>query len=220
MEDYASAPKKYESLSRPRLLFVGTLEQMYKGQDVLLKAVGLLKQRNCRVELSIVGEGRHRQELESLARSLSIADDVKFLGELPAGPPIRAELDKATLMVLASRTEGLPRVIIEAIARALPCVASNVGGIPELLHRDDLVAANDPDALAQKIQEVITNPARLNAMSARNLEKAQQFRPEVLRRKRTDFYRFLRESTQAWLSGQPSLEAASEIALDHTGCHS
>lgn len=220
IEDYASGPKQYGCLTRPRLLFVGTLEQMYKGQDILLKAVGLLKQRNCPIELVIVGDGRHRQELERLAQGLSLAGDVKFVGELPSGAPIRAELDEATLMVLPSRTEGLPRVIIEAMARALPCVGSNVGGVPELLHKDDLVPTNNPEALARKLQEVITNPARLNAMSSRNLEKAQQFRPEVLRRKRTEFYRFLCEATQSWLSAQTQHVKAGQMGLDHAGCDS
>jgi glycosyltransferase involved in cell wall biosynthesis len=198
LEDYASGPKQYAHVERPRVVFVGSLEQMYKGQDILLKAVALLRQRNCPIELIMVGDGRHKQELQRLAHSLSIADDVRFLGELPAGHRVRAELDKATLMVLPSRTEGLPRVIIEAMARALPCVATRVGGTPELLHDDDLVPPNDPQALARKIEEVITSPARLTLMSHRNLEKAQQFRPEVLRRKRTEFYMFLREATREW----------------------
>ena len=220
LDDYASGPKQYDHVGRPRLVFVGSLEQMYKGQDILLRAIALLRQRGRPVELIIVGDGRHRQELEALAQSLDISRDIAFLGELPAGPAVRAELDKATLMVLPSRTEGLPRVIIEAMARALPCVASSVGGIPELLHEDDLVPANDPEFLAQKIQEVITNPARLNAMSVRNLEKAQQFRPEVLRRKRAQFYMFLREATQEWLSKQVQPGGAGQIALDHAGCDS
>jgi glycosyltransferase involved in cell wall biosynthesis len=200
-EDSAGA-KGDDSSARPRLLFIGTLEQMYKGQDVLLKAAAILKQWNCPVELTMVGDGRHRPELEALGHTLSIGGQVKFLGQLPAGAPIRAELDEATLMVLPSRTEGLPRVIIEAMARALPCVASNVGGIPELLHGDDLVQPDDPECLARKIQEVVTNPARLTSMSVRNLEKAQQFRPEMLDRKRAEFYKVLRDATLQWLSSR------------------
>jgi glycosyltransferase involved in cell wall biosynthesis len=86
------------------------------------------------------------------------------------------------------------------MARGLPCVATNVGGIPELLHANDLVRPNDPQALANKIQEVICDPLRLSQMSARNLTRAQAFRPEVLERKRTQFYGFLRDVTKVWLS--------------------
>jgi glycosyltransferase involved in cell wall biosynthesis len=200
VEDYAPRPKEYTNPIHPRLVFVGSLEQMYKGQDVLIHAIGLLSQRSFPVELRIIGDGRHRPELEELTRSLSLNDSVQFLGELPAGSVIRSELDQASMMVLPSRTEGLPRVVVEAMARGLPCVATNVGGIPELLHANDLVRPNDPQALANKIQEVICDPLRLSQMSARNLTRAQAFRPEVLERKRTQFYGFLRDVTKVWLS--------------------
>jgi len=202
-EDYANGPKQFIPASRPRLLFVGSLEQMYKGQDVLLRAVAQV-QKKIPVELRIVGAGRHRQELESLAHSLSLGDSVHFRGELSSGAAIRSELDSATVMVLPSRTEGLPRVIVEAMARALPCIASNVGGIPELLDAEDLVPPSDPRALAAKIEEVLGSPSRLDRMSVRNLAKAQQFRPEVLERRRTEFYRFLRDTTETWLHSQNS----------------
>jgi glycosyltransferase involved in cell wall biosynthesis len=109
--------------------------------------------------------------------------------------------------VLPSRTEGLPRVIVEAMARALPCVASNVGGIPELLHPEDMVASNDPGALAAKIKQVLTSPARLNEMSIRNLAKAQEFRPHVLEERRTRFYRFLHDVTGEWLTKKQTVTA-------------
>ncbi|MGC2111953.1 MAG: glycosyltransferase [Candidatus Korobacteraceae bacterium] len=201
-DDYASGPKNYTTPVHPQLIFVGSLEQMYKGQDVLLRTAALLAQRGFRSELRMIGDGRHRPELEQMARSLGLTGAAKFLGELPAGAAIRAELDHATLMVLPSRTEGLPRVVVEAMARALPCVATRVGGVPELLHSEDLVPPNDVRALANKIQEVISDPSRLNRMSARNLEKAQEFRPEVLEKKRTQFYTFLRDVTAVWLSSQ------------------
>ena len=207
VDDYAPGPKKYASPIRPRLVFVGSLEQMYKGQDVLIRAVSVLSRRAFPVELRIIGDGRHRSELEELARSLSLNGSVKFLGELPAGIAVRSQLDDASLMVLPSRTEGLPRVVVEAMARGLPCIATSVGGIPELLHPDDLVPPNDPQALADKIQQVICDPSRLCRMSARNLRKAQEFRPEVLEKKRTEFYEFLRDVTKVWLSSRGQVAA-------------
>jgi glycosyltransferase involved in cell wall biosynthesis len=152
------------------------------------------------MELTMVGDGRHRAELESLAQSCGVSRVTRFLGELPAGEAIREQLDQATLMVLPSRTEGLPRVIIEAMARAVPCVASDVGGIPELLDSRYLVRPNDPIALADRIQEVISTPGLLLHASEQNWKNAQQFLPEILERKREMFYRFLRERTEAWLN--------------------
>ncbi len=197
---FAESPRTFghvDPVRPPRLLFIGSLEQMYKGQDVLLQAVAEVRKK-IPAELRLVGTGRHRQELETRARSLSLESCVHFTGELdPAA--VRAEIDAATLLVLPSRTEGVPRVVVEAMARALPCIATNVGGIPELLDSEDMVPPGDWQALAAKIEEVLGDPARLDRMSAGNLAKAQQFRPEVLEKRRHDFYRFLRDATETWL---------------------
>jgi glycosyltransferase involved in cell wall biosynthesis len=204
---YADTPQLHTSPAKPRLLFIGSLEQMYKGPDVLLNAVALLKQRGVPVRLAIVGDGRHRLELEQLSRSLELSQQVAFYGELPAGTAICEQLDWASLFVLPSRTEGLPRVLVEAMARALPCIATTVGGIPELLAKEDMVPPNHAGALADKIHEVISSPERMNAMSARNLARAQEFRPELLQQRRTEFYRFLHDVTRDWLASRSRVAA-------------
>ncbi len=203
---YATKPKMHTGPVPRRIVFVGSLAQMYKGPDVLLHAISILNRDGFEVELSLVGGGRHQSELQQLAQTLGIAHQVTFHGEVP-GDAVRERLDWATLFVLSSRTEGLPRVIIEAMARALPCIASSVGGIPELLHPEDMVAPNDPDGLAVKIRQSLTNPGKLNAMAIRNLVKAQEFRPDVLEARRTRFYRFLYDVTGQWLASRPTVMA-------------
>ena len=93
---------------------------------------------------------------------------------------------------MPSRAEGLPRALLEAMARGCPCIGSNVGGIPELLAEADLVPPGDPEALAEKILEVAGNPERLKSMGKRNLVKARQFSPELLKEVRRDFFRYVR----------------------------
>jgi glycosyltransferase involved in cell wall biosynthesis len=126
-----------------------------------------------------------------------VSDQVSFAGNLPAGAPVRRMLDAADMFVLPSRTEGLPRALIEAMARGLPCVATDVGGIPELLVSEDLVPAGDAMSLAAKLMSVLGNPQRRAAMSARNLEKAREFHYDALSLKRRDFYTHLQLQTQA-----------------------
>ncbi len=196
---FAQRPRYFHDRQRPGILYVGTLAQMYKGPDVLLKAVqALAKELNPRVV--IVGDGKYRRELERMAADLGISENVQFLGELPSGKPIREQLDQATLFVLPSRSEGLPRAVIEAMARGVPCIATRVGGIPELLDEEDMVAPEDWAGLASKIKEVVCDPQRLSEMSRRNLGRAQEYHPQVLEKRRTEFYRFLRHRTEGWLA--------------------
>ncbi|MCZ7545986.1 MAG: glycosyltransferase family 4 protein [Anaerolineae bacterium] len=166
---------------------------------MLIDAVGACVRQGVNLSLVVVGDGKHRPELEARARASGLDGRAQFLGQLPAGAPVRAQLDRADLFVLPSRQEGLPRAMLEAMARALPCIGSTVGGIPELLPHEDMTPPNDADALAHRIREAATNPQRMAQMSARDLHKAQDYREDVLRARRIQFYRYVQERTEAWL---------------------
>jgi glycosyltransferase involved in cell wall biosynthesis len=165
---------------------------MYKGPDVLLRAFSFCRSRGRALELVIVGDGRYAERMKVLAKQLG-ADDTQFVRRLPFGKPIFDFLDSVDLFVMPSRAEGSPRALLEAMARGCPCIGSNVGGIPELLAREDIVPPNDPEALAQTIMEVTSDPARMKEMSERNLGRAKQFDPEALRDARLGFYRYVRD---------------------------
>jgi glycosyltransferase involved in cell wall biosynthesis len=195
-----------------RLLFVGSLEQMYKGPDVLIDAMALCLREEPRFLLSLAGEGRHLPELEQRTAALGIADRVRFLGKLSSAA-VREELDRSSLFILPSRTEGLPRAMLEAMARGLPAIGSAVGGIPELLAPEDLVPPGDAEVLAGRILEVTRDPRRIERMSERNRRKARQYREEVLRPRRLAFYRHVKDSTREWLD-RAGRTVGSEVAGD------
>ncbi len=167
--------------------FIGSLSQMYKGPDVLLRAAAVCRNRGLNLQVTFVGDGRYMVTLKEMALRLGIADRAAFLGQLPSGRPVRDFLDAIDLFILPSRAEGLPRALLEAMARGCPCLGSNVGGIPELLNPADLVPAGDADGLARKILEVAGAPERMKQMAQRNFEKAKQFSPEALRKGQRDF---------------------------------
>lgn len=197
--DFLTEPRRIRKNTGPfSLVTVATLQRLYKGTDLLIDALHHGLQAGLDLRLTVVGDGRHRPELEARARHLGIGGRVRFTGELPGGPAVREELDRADLFVLASRTEGLPRAMIEAMARALPCIGTTAGGIPELLPAEDLVPAGNAPALAIKIREVLSDPDRRERMSARNLTKAQSYESEVLRGRRIAFYQHLRDRTRDW----------------------
>lgn len=201
---FAANPRRFpESRDAYTLVFVGTLAQLYKAPDVLIHAVARCVQKGLDLKLTILGDGRHRAELEALVARLQLGERVSFIGEVPAGAPVRAQLDKADLFVLPSRTEGLPRAVIEAMARGLPCIGSTAGGIPELLPPEAMVPPGDAEMLARKIIEVIRSPERMNEMSERNLHKAREYQDEVLAERRNDFYQYIKNETEAWLNKHP-----------------
>ncbi len=198
-EAFVAAPRPCRSLGDPiRLLLVGSLDQMYKGVDVLIDAAAVMVGLGLPLRLTIVGDGKHRGELEAAVRGRGLAARTCFTGNLPPGGPVRAEFDRADLFVMPSRTEGLPRVLIEAMARGLPCVGSNIGGIPELLSSEELVPPGDAEALAEKIAEVLADDDRRARLSARNLDKARAFHASHLQPRRRKFYEVVREANLAW----------------------
>jgi len=134
-----------------------------------------------------------------MAERLSLSHRVDFLGNISRREEIFEKLDQSDLFVLPSRQEGLPRAMIEAMARGLPCIGSQVGGIPELLPPEYLVPPDDEHALANKIIEVIHDPERMARMSARNRELSGKYCSDVLTKRRVEFYTWIKDATEKWL---------------------
>ncbi|HSL93592.1 MAG TPA: glycosyltransferase [Bacillota bacterium] len=129
-----------------------------KGFDVLLQAMALLSSRGLRFRLVLIGDGPDATALRELAERLAIADRVDFMGYVHNA---RGMLADADLLVLASRSEGQPIVLLEAMAAGVPVVSTAVGGVPEIVKDGDtglLVPAEDPEALADAMQRVIQDP--------------------------------------------------------------
>lgn len=197
---YQSSPRGIESFREPfNCTVVGSLEQPYKGVDILLHAMRTLRDGGLDLRLTVIGEGTYRSELESLSNRLGLGDVVSFTGFVGERKRLMAMLDASDLFVLPSRTEGLPRAMIEAMARGIPCVGTTVGGIPDLLQHDEMVPPGDATALAKLIGAVLTDPQRMAHMSERNLEVARRYRSDILRVRRQGFYSAVRDRTQAWV---------------------
>lgn len=189
----------HTNLKSLTIISVGTLAQLYKAPDVLINAIAACVEEGLDLRLIWVGDGLYRKELEKLAKTLGLDKRVNFCGHLANRDAVIQQLDRADVFVLPSHQEGLPRAMIEAMARGLPCIGSTVGGIPELLDFEDMVLPGDVTALAQKIREVVTNPERMARMSDSNLKKAQNYKDIVLQKRRIAFYSHVREKTQSWL---------------------
>jgi glycosyltransferase involved in cell wall biosynthesis len=118
---------------RASILYVGNLVPV-KGPDILLQAfASLTTQQPCHTTttLTLIGAGPMRSKLERLARTLGIGDQVRFLGRRPP-EEVADWMNRADVLCLPSRSEGMPNVVLEARACGLPVVASPAGAIPEL----------------------------------------------------------------------------------------
>ena len=146
------------------IIFIGEL-RMLKGIDVLIDAVADLHAAGRPVTASLVGDGPDRASLEALVAERGMAQFVRFLGAMPA----RQAFANGRLMVVPSRAESLPYVVLEAAAAGLPIISTRVGGIGEIFgpqaHR--LIGPGCPKALSDAIAAAMDNP--LDAQASANL---------------------------------------------------
>ncbi len=154
------------------LTYVGRMNRV-KGLDTLLRAAALLKNEAI---LSMVGDGPERAVLEQLAQELALQDRVCFHGQqLDVEPYLR----QANVFVYPSTCQEVFGIsVVEAMAYGLPCIASKVGGIPEIIQDGTsglLFPAGDAQALADKIDFLIEHPAQAQALAAEGQKTAQRF---------------------------------------------
>lgn len=189
-EAFVEEPKRYADLGMrsARLVFVGMLEQMVKAPDVALNAVAICHQKGMPVELHFVGDGRHRKDLEELASRLILSESVFFHGRLSAGEMVRQVLDECDMFIMPSRAEGLPRAMIEAMARGLFCIGTDVGGIPELIEKRWLVPPNDAASLAERVMLALANVEDMRSAARRNLDFSRSYASKELSRRWHEFY--------------------------------
>jgi glycosyltransferase involved in cell wall biosynthesis len=148
------------------LVYVGELREA-KGIETLIQAVAILRQRGTRLTLLVVGSGPSDAALKQLARDQGIWDSVAF-----APPqPIRGALGRGRVMVIPSRAESLPYVILEAAAASQPLVATHVGGIPEIFgpYAQELIAPGDAVVLADAITAKLSESEDVRAAKAKAL---------------------------------------------------
>ncbi len=168
--------------ARPRVIFTGRIHPQ-KNLDVLVDAWPQVFQATG-ASLILVGQGPERGRLEARAETLGLAQQIRFLGPVD---DVADALRAADLFVLPSVAEGMSNSLLEAMASALPCVASNIGGNQDLLGPSEtglLVSGNDPRDWAVALVTILNDPARcqkLGASGRRRVEEEFAIRPIVNR---------------------------------------
>lgn len=194
---YFGEVRSKEKFDKELLNFVHVsgINNMAKGHYELLNVMANLKEQGYKHKLTFIGGGTLLKKFKEISNELALNDQVDFLGHLSNPSEIAEKLNASDLFILPTMTEGLPRVILEAMATGLPCIATNVGGIPELLSNDCLIPSNDINALEEKIVYVCDNKNLLERESRNNFNKILKcYTPTVIRQKRMEFYKRIKNS--------------------------
>ena len=149
-------------ISGPLILSVGALIPR-KGQDLLIAALPALPD----AMLMLAGKGESESDFRALATELGVADRVAFLGSVPHDD-LPALFAAADVMALVSASEGLANAWVEALACGTPIIASDVGGIRELVKTPAAgrIVARTPEAVAEAVRDILTNPPTRDAVAA------------------------------------------------------
>ncbi len=157
------------------LLFVGRLAAV-KGIPVLFEALHQLRSASLNLRLTLIGDGPERAQLEREARNLGLASSITFAG-YRSQAEVAAALHETDIFVLPSFAEGVPVVLMEALASAVPVITSRIAGIPELVEdkvNGLLVPPGDAASLARAIQTLANDPEARTAFGKAGRSKVHQ----------------------------------------------
>ena len=163
----------------PTAAFIGVLER-YKAVDVLLDAWPLVLREIPDARLWLVGAGSMHDELHRrVEASPELTRSVEFKAPMPRNE-LAQLIDRSTCLVLPSRSEGLPRIVVEAMARGRAVVASTVGGMRELIDETNgrLVEPEDVAALAEALTSVLSDSDAAAALGAASRAQVDRRTPE------------------------------------------
>jgi len=200
----------YSSVELPNIFFKGSrkypkhnpfiichvanpIKTYNKGHITVIDTIKLLKENGFDVIAKFAGEGEFISRFQEYAKQKGIQDRIYFVGLLKQNELINFLEESDIMLFPTSTSEGLPRVLIEAMATGLPCLSTNISGIPELLSKEQIFAPNDSLGFATRIKEIIQSPNLYEKLSKTAFEKAKEYQSEILQARRIQFYQKLKE---------------------------
>ena len=184
-------PSLKKDINKIKKILLVALLLPVKGIPYLLQSLAQLKQKRQDFSLEIVGDGPNREEYEKLTMELDLEKEVKFNG-LKSKSEIAEFMRNSDFFILPSLWENLPCVLIEAMASGLPIIASNIGGIPEILNKDIgiLIKPKDVDELTKAINHMLDHYQNYSSKKISKYAK-ENFSNEVVGKRLDKIYRKL-----------------------------
>ncbi|WP_250931866.1 glycosyltransferase family 4 protein [Aporhodopirellula aestuarii] len=191
--DFILSPRTYKNSPRPIAMLCLSSFLGYKRHVDLINACSVLKQRSIPFTLHLVGDGPTQSQIRKKVAYLGITEDVVFHGYIADPRLLLEKIDACHVTVVPSAQEGLPRSMLEGMARGLGAIGSDVGGIPDLTRDSESFATGDYERLADILTEVATDPGRLSEMSAHAIGISQNYTSRILSPRRVRMYTLLRD---------------------------
>ena len=171
------------------VIFIGSLKAV-KGVKYLIEAVSIAREKGVWLKLLLVGGGEEKEELRNLSEKFAVKDCVSFIGSVQ-NKEVSKYMGASDIFVLPSLSEGFGIVNLEAMACGLPVIATNVGGIPDIIKDGEngfLVDPKDSAQIAEKILLLFENAKLRAKMSANNKEEVKKYSLDIVTDKLIDVY--------------------------------
>lgn len=187
--------RKINDFDKEKEISLGTaaaIDVRYKGQEYVITAIALLKEKGYKIKYYLAGGNRTKSSyLKECAQKYRVSDNVIFCGSLSKSE-MASFYDNIDIYIQPSKLEGMPRSVIEAMSHGCPVLGSNVGGIPELIDQECLFQKENITQIAKAIVNIINQD--MSKYAKCNFEKAKKYTSDQLDRIRKDFYdQFLAE---------------------------
>lgn len=167
---------------------IGDYNNHYKGIKEAINATRLINDQGFNINLHILGSGSLLSEYKNLAETLGVSNLVHFEGRLKGNDRILNWLRMLDVYIQPSYTEGLPRALIEAMSVGLPAVATDVGGVPELLSEDAIIKPYNSSELSEKILRFLNSKELRYKHGLANYKKSKNYDRKVLKNRRSIFW--------------------------------
>lgn len=191
-EDYSGVHEPSKEGEPVKICHTGYMDGYSKGHLAVMDVVKNCIEDGLNVELHFIGSGRIENRFKQYAVDNGIGDKVVFFGQLFGYKQVQKALMDCDIFLFPTRSEGLPRSLIEAMANGLACVSSPIDGIKELLEPEYLVDYKDIDVMTRVVEELVKNKDKRLAAAERNYNKSLEYENSILTERRIRFYRKLR----------------------------
>lgn len=180
----------YTSITKFKIGTAASLDVLYKGQQYVIQALSELKKEGItNIEYQLIGGGTGAYLL-GMAQKLGVEDQVNIIGQMPHDEVFKW-LDELDIYVQPSRQEGLPRSVIEAMSRGLPCIGAKTAGIPELIESKYIFSNSSKEVseIVKVLKLLIDDFNRCKDAANINFNEAKKYQRDVLVERRTEFFR-------------------------------